>query len=73
LAAVAQRGADGGGLAVIDRDGTMPGRGAYLCRGMSADAPRADCVRLAARRGAVARALRAPVELHHEIVESVSP
>ncbi len=35
---------------------TLPGRGAWLCRGS------ARCAELAVRRGAFTRALRAPVE-----------
>ncbi len=55
-----------------DRDGTMPGRGAYLCRAGGADAPAADCLARAIRRGGIARALRAAVTLDPKIVESVS-
>jgi predicted RNA-binding protein YlxR (DUF448 family) len=59
---------------VLDVAGTLPGRGAYLCR---ADAPGAiapdpGCLRSATRRGAVARALRRAVAVDLEIVESVS-
>ncbi|HEV3318193.1 MAG TPA: YlxR family protein [Solirubrobacteraceae bacterium] len=58
--------------AVLDRDGTMPGRGAYLCRGASAGEPAADCLALAIRGGGIARALRCAVTLPDELVESVS-
>jgi predicted RNA-binding protein YlxR (DUF448 family) len=54
--------------AVLDIAGTMPGRGAYLCRAAGAGEPRAECLALAARRRAIARALRAG-----ELVESVGP
>jgi predicted RNA-binding protein YlxR (DUF448 family) len=57
---------------VIDRDGTLPGRGAYLCRSESVSEPAADCLALAVRRGAIARALRCAVTLPDELVESVS-
>jgi predicted RNA-binding protein YlxR (DUF448 family) len=40
------------GSIVVDRTGSGPGRGAYVCRDHA-------CVGLAARRGALARALRA--------------
>jgi predicted RNA-binding protein YlxR (DUF448 family) len=58
--------------AAIDRAGTMPGRGAYLCRGSSADEPAADCLALALRRRAIPRALRCAVTLPDELVESIS-
>jgi predicted RNA-binding protein YlxR (DUF448 family) len=38
----------------VDRSGRAPGRGAYLHR-------RAECVKLARKRGALARALSSPV------------
>jgi predicted RNA-binding protein YlxR (DUF448 family) len=62
-----------GGRAVHDRDATMPGRGAYLCRGSDPELPAADCLTLAMRRGGVPRALRAKVTLDPKLVESVSP
>jgi predicted RNA-binding protein YlxR (DUF448 family) len=55
--------------AVIDALGTMPGRGAYLCRSGGPGEPQAKCLELAGRRGGIARALRVPAKL----VESVSP
>jgi predicted RNA-binding protein YlxR (DUF448 family) len=61
-------------LALIDRDGTLPGRGAYLCRDHRPGAsslPDADCLRLAVRRGGIARTLRTGVTLAPELVESV--
>ncbi len=67
--------ADGGGShrrAVIDRAGTMPGRGAYLCRGRGPGEPAADCLARAMRRGGIARALRCRVTIDPELVESVS-
>jgi predicted RNA-binding protein YlxR (DUF448 family) len=61
-----------GGEIVIDRLGRMPGRGAYLCRGAAADAPDVACLRLAERRGGLARALRSRVPMSHELVESLA-
>jgi hypothetical protein len=53
--------------AVLDSAGTLPGRGAYLCRGdrdgEATGEPAAGCFALAARRGGVARALRCAVML----------
>ena len=43
------------GTARVDPDGRASGRGAYLHRS-------AECVELARRRGALARALRAEIE-----------
>jgi predicted RNA-binding protein YlxR (DUF448 family) len=60
-------------IAVADRAGTMPGRGAYLCRGGSADAVAPvdqECLERASRRGGIARALRAAVTLDPKLVES---
>jgi predicted RNA-binding protein YlxR (DUF448 family) len=59
-----------GGRAVHDRDATMPGRGAYLCRGRNPELPAADCLARAMRRGGVPRALRAAVTLDPKLVES---
>jgi predicted RNA-binding protein YlxR (DUF448 family) len=56
--------------AVHDRQGTMPGRGAYLCHGARPDAPAAECLRAATRRGGIARALRAAATLDPKLVES---
>ena len=58
--------------AVLDRTGTMPGRGAYLCAGPAAGEPVSDCLSLATRRGGFARALRCRVAIDPELVESVS-
>jgi predicted RNA-binding protein YlxR (DUF448 family) len=61
--------------AVADELARMPGRGAYLCRDDGATeraAPAPACLALATRRGAIARALRAPVVLDPKLVESVS-
>ncbi len=59
--------------AVLDRASSMPGRGAYLCRGQAAGEPAADCLALATRRDGIARALRCAVILDRELVESVGP
>jgi len=67
------RGPERVALAMLDRAGTMPGRGAYLCRGGAPGIPAEDCLALAGRRGALARALRCAVRIDPELVESVSP
>lgn len=71
--AIARGGAARCKRAVHDRAGTMPGRGAYLCRGGYPDEPAAACLALALRRGGIARALRCAVTLDPKLVESVSP
>ena len=63
--------AGGPSLAVLDRDGRLGGRGAYLCRAATGDRPRAECLAAAMRRGAFARALSAKVALDPKLVESV--
>jgi predicted RNA-binding protein YlxR (DUF448 family) len=63
----------GTGRAIHDRDGTIAGRGAYLCRGAVPDRPAAACLAEAMRRRAFARALRSAVTLDPKLVESVSP
>ncbi len=55
-----------------DRDGSMPGRGAYICRGSDRERPAAECMALALRRGGFAHALRAKVTVDAKLVESVS-
>ena len=57
--------------AVLDRSATMPGRGAYICRGEAPGLPAAACLALAGRRGAIARALRCSVTIDPELIESV--
>jgi uncharacterized protein len=49
--------------AVVDPAAILPGRGAYLCRGVAPLTPDSDCLQLATRRGGIARALRRAVEL----------
>ena len=66
-------GADPVQRAVLDLNCTMPGRGAYICRGSASGAPAAECFGLATRRGGISRALRCAVKIDAEIVESVSP
>jgi predicted RNA-binding protein YlxR (DUF448 family) len=59
--------------AIVDRDGTMPGRGAYLCRGADSSAPATvdgTCLERALRRGGIARALRSSVTVDPKLVES---
>jgi predicted RNA-binding protein YlxR (DUF448 family) len=53
--------------AVLDSAGTLPGRGAYLCRGErvgeATGEPAVECLASAVRRGGLARALRCAVTL----------
>jgi predicted RNA-binding protein YlxR (DUF448 family) len=61
--------------AIVDRDGTMPGRGAYLCRDADASAAATvdgACLERALRRGGIARALRSSVTVDPKLVESMS-
>ena len=58
-------------LAIADRRGVLPGRGAYLCVGSEPGIPAADCLELARKRGGMARALRCSVRISPELVESV--
>jgi predicted RNA-binding protein YlxR (DUF448 family) len=64
-------GGDGARLAVLDRSGTMPGRGAYLCREQLSGGPEPACVAGARRRRGVSRTLRSPVRIDAELIESV--
>jgi predicted RNA-binding protein YlxR (DUF448 family) len=58
--------------AVIDRVGTLPGRGAYLCKaGTGETTPNPECLRLAERRRGIARALRCAVTVDPKLVESI--
>lgn len=45
----------------LDRAGTLPGRGAYLCRDAASGHPSEECLRLATRRGGLQRTLRRAV------------
>jgi predicted RNA-binding protein YlxR (DUF448 family) len=67
-----REGTGGQALAVCDPDGTMPGRGAYLCREQRTGGLEGDCLALARRRGAIGRALRCSVKVASEGLESVS-
>jgi predicted RNA-binding protein YlxR (DUF448 family) len=58
---------------VLDRPGTLPGRGAYLCAAERGEAPAPDCLARANRRGGLARAFRAAVALAPDFVESTRP
>jgi predicted RNA-binding protein YlxR (DUF448 family) len=57
--------------AVPDRDGVMPGRGAYLCWEPLSGQPATACLARAGRRGGIARALRAGVRIDTELIESM--
>jgi predicted RNA-binding protein YlxR (DUF448 family) len=59
-------------VAVYDEHGTMPGRGAYLCRGGPGAQADGGCLGQAGRRGAIGRALRCSVAGTPEGLESVS-
>jgi predicted RNA-binding protein YlxR (DUF448 family) len=58
--------------AVCDTQGTMPGRGAYLCREACSERAAVECLQRALRRGGIARALRCAVALDPKLVESMS-
>jgi predicted RNA-binding protein YlxR (DUF448 family) len=77
--AIAGRGRAAGGdarrSAIVDRAGTMPGRGAYLCRIAGGNQPAAvdpACLERAMRRGGIARALRCSVAVDPKLVESLN-
>jgi predicted RNA-binding protein YlxR (DUF448 family) len=55
---------------VLDRAGTLPGRGAYVCRSESIREPSIECMKLATRKGALQRAFRRAVEVPVELLES---
>jgi predicted RNA-binding protein YlxR (DUF448 family) len=56
---------------VLDRTGTLQGRGAYLCRVAAGQDPVAECLARAIRRNGLARALRSRVSIDPELVESL--
>jgi predicted RNA-binding protein YlxR (DUF448 family) len=58
--------------ATIDRTGTLPGRGAYVCRAKARDEPSRECMKLATSKGTLPRAFRAAVEVPVELLESES-
>ncbi|HEX5307861.1 MAG TPA: YlxR family protein [Solirubrobacteraceae bacterium] len=53
--------AAGSWSATLDRAGTLPGRGAYLCRDAAGREPNGQCLRLATQRGGLQRTLRRAV------------
>jgi uncharacterized protein len=69
---VAVRRREGAAIAVIDERGTMPGRGAYLCRAGHPSEPDGACLEQAQRRSAIGRALRCSVAVAPEGLESTS-
>jgi predicted RNA-binding protein YlxR (DUF448 family) len=69
--ALTRSAAGSGQLAVLDADGRMPGRGAYLCREAGAQTPARRCLASALRNGGVQRTLRARATLDDKLVESV--
>jgi predicted RNA-binding protein YlxR (DUF448 family) len=56
---------------VLDADGRLGGRGAYLCRLDGERRPRPECLEQAVRRNGFSRTLRASVSLDPKLVESV--
>ncbi len=71
LLRLALSGSAEGATAVLDRDGRMPGRGAYLCRSGEGELPAAECLSRALQRGAIQRTLRARAAVDAKLVESV--
>jgi predicted RNA-binding protein YlxR (DUF448 family) len=69
---VAVRERESAAVAVIDERGTMPGRGAYLCRAGQRWQPDGACLAQAQRRSAIGRALRCSVTVTPEGLESTS-
>ena len=69
---VAVREGEAPAVAVHDERGTMPGRGAYLCRAASGAEAERECLVQARRRSAIGRALRCSVAVSPERLESVS-
>lgn len=72
LLRIAAIGPEGARRAVLDPRGTLPGRGAYLCRSAEPEVPAAACLERALRRKAIPRALRCAVALDPKLVESVN-
>lgn len=70
LAAVASDG-ESRAVATLDRAGTLPGRGAYLCLDPRRDGPNGECASLANKRGGLQRAFRRAVELPSDLVGSL--
>jgi predicted RNA-binding protein YlxR (DUF448 family) len=60
-----------GARAVLDREGKLAGRGAYLCRDRRLPEPAAGCVAQAARNRGIARTLRAGAGIDSELLESM--
>jgi predicted RNA-binding protein YlxR (DUF448 family) len=58
-------------IAVLDRDGRLEGRGAYLCRREGLSQARSECLEQAIQRRAFARTLRAKVTVDPKLVESM--
>jgi predicted RNA-binding protein YlxR (DUF448 family) len=52
---------------VLDASGKLPGRGAYICRDCHTGAPERECLALARRKRAFARALRRAVQAPEEL------
>jgi predicted RNA-binding protein YlxR (DUF448 family) len=73
LRVAVRRAGEGMPRAVLDGRGTMPGRGAYLCREPGSGAVHEACLQRALSRRAIPRALRVAVAIDDELLESVGP
>jgi predicted RNA-binding protein YlxR (DUF448 family) len=71
LAAVPATAGNGRFLATLDRAGTLPGRGAYLCLDTRRDLPNGECATQASKRGGLQRAFRRAVEVPSELAGSL--
>jgi predicted RNA-binding protein YlxR (DUF448 family) len=55
-------------IATLDPAGTLPGRGAYVCRARTTGQPDPGCLQLATRKGGLQRALRRAVDIPTELI-----
>jgi predicted RNA-binding protein YlxR (DUF448 family) len=58
--------------AVLDRTATLPGRGAYVCRGQAPGQPAGECLAGALANRGIARTLRRSLPIDPELIKSVS-
>jgi predicted RNA-binding protein YlxR (DUF448 family) len=68
--ASAPTGAERRPTAMLDRAGTMPGRGAYVCLDEAGVDPNRACLTLATKPGSLQRAFRRAVDVPVELLES---
>jgi|HubBroStandDraft_3_1064219.scaffolds.fasta_scaffold48009_2 predicted RNA-binding protein YlxR (DUF448 family) len=59
-------------VAILDRAGTIGGRGAYVCRDRGEQRPNDECLGRATARGVLQRAFRRAVNVSPELLESES-